>query len=119
MLIVALGAESGFLPAARRRLRTSVLGTRAVEDQDLADLLHRARNERFADFTGHPRTALAIVAQHPDLDELVTRQRDIDFMQHGRRQARFPDHDDRMEMVGPRAQRAPLRRREDSHNVEF
>lgn len=119
MLKAALGAESGFSPATWRRLRHVMHGTWPVDDKNLADMLHRACPQRLADFRWHEPAPLAIVAQHPDLDQLVAFQRDVDFMQHGRRQARAPDHDDRMERVGPGAQRAPLGWGEDSHNVEF
>ena len=119
MLKVALGTETGLLAATRCRLRLTLLGTRPVDDQNLPDALHRAGVERGANFRRHAPASFPVVTQHPNLDQLVTLERDIDFMQHGRRQARLTDHDDRMERVGPGAQRAPLGGRESSHNFEF
>jgi hypothetical protein len=44
--------------------------------------------------------AVAIVAQHPDLDELMALQREVDFLEHGLGQAGAADHHDRVKGVG-------------------
>ena len=82
-------------------------------------MLYRARVESRADFVDLRPACGTIAAQHPDLDELVAFQRDVDLLENRRRETRLSDHDHRMEMVRTRAQRAPLGWREDTHNVEF
>mgnify|MGYP000867181616 CR=1 FL=1 len=40
---------------------------------------------------------VAVVRMHAHLDELVRAERDVDLVQHGGRQARMADRDDRVE----------------------
>ncbi len=42
----------------------------------------------------------AIGIEHPDLDELVARQRTVDFGQHGIAEAVATDHHDRVQHMG-------------------
>jgi len=78
-------------------------------------VLHRARIERRADLAVQLFALRPVFAQHADLDQLVTLEGDVDFMQYRRRQAGVADHDDRVQVVGPRAQRAPLDWSENLH----
>ena len=91
------------------------LGTRAKEDQDLPDALHRVGKQRLADIPDQALAMAAIISQHPDLDELVALQCKIDLRQHGGRKAGFADHDDRMQMMSARPQGASLCRCEFLH----
>ena len=78
-------------------------------------MLHRRGIHRRADAL-EQRVALgARIAEDADLDELVREQRDVDLMQHRRRQSVLPDEDDRMEMVRLGAQRAACGRRQCIH----
>ena len=56
-------------------------------------MLDRCRVELGADAIEHRLATDSIVAEHPDLDQLVRTQIDVDLMQHGRREARVADHD--------------------------
>ena len=65
-----------------------------------AGLLADLRNERF--------TRVPLVAEHPDLDQLVAFQRGVDFADDLGLEACFADHDHGLEMVGAGAERAAL-----------
>ena len=82
-------------------------------------MLHRARVESRAYLVDQRRACASVLARHPDLDELMALQSDVDFLENRRRETRRSDHDHRMEMMRAGAQRAPLGRGEDTHNVEF
>ncbi len=84
-------------------------GRGAPDRQDLSQVLHGCRVELGAD-PREQRFALApVVVEHADLDQLVGDQADVDFVQHGRREAVLADADERMERVRFRAQGAPRR----------
>lgn len=82
---------------------------RAKQDQYLADALHGVGSQRIADMADQTFAMSAIISQHPDLDELVALQSEIDFAQHRRGEPGFADHDDRMQMMRARSEGAPLR----------
>ena len=72
-------------------------------------MLHRRRVELLAD-PGEQCVALpAIVVEHPNLDQLVGEQVDVDLVQHGRREPVMADGDDGMQRMGLGAKRAALR----------
>lgn len=72
-------------------------------------MLHRRAVELVGDTGEHRFSIAAIVRMHAHLDEAVRRQRQIDLVQHSRRQAVLADADDGMQMMGLRAEGAPLR----------
>jgi len=71
-------------------------------------MLHRARVESRADFVDQRPACGTVRTRHPDLDELVARQSDVDLLENRQREARLSDHDHRMERVRTGAQSAPL-----------
>ena len=80
-----------------------------MNDQDLADVLHR-RGPGVRAGIGKPRTArLAVVAQHADLDQLVGFQRPFDFGQDRGCEAIVSDRDHGLERVRLRLECAPHR----------
>ena len=115
MLIVALGTVFRFPAAARRGLWFGRCGARPEDDQDFPDMLHGARIESRADFVEQRPACGTVRARRPDLDELVALQSVVDFPEYCRREARLADHDHRVKVVSPRAQRAPLGWGEFSH----
>ena len=71
-------------------------------------MLHRRRIEVAADLR-EQRLALApVVVEHADLDQRVGDQIDIDFVQHGWREAVLADADERVKGMRLRAEGAPL-----------
>ena len=78
----------------------------APNDQQFAEVLDRRAGELAAN-SGKQRIALApLIVEHADLDQLMRFERDIDFMQHGRRQSMRADRDDRAQMVRLGAKRS-------------
>ena len=78
-------------------------------------MLHRRAVERRRRFGASSASrAVAVVAEHAHLDELVRGERDVDLVQHRRRQAVLADGDDRVQSVRLGAQRAALGGREQS-----
>ena len=71
-------------------------------------MLHGRSVERRTDALQHCFTLFALLAEHPDLDQFVGEQVDVDLVQHRRGQAVLADDDDWMQMVRFRAQLAPL-----------
>ena len=72
-------------------------------------MLHRRGVEVAAD-PGEQSLALgAIVVENTDLDQLVRQQIDVDFVQHGWREAVVADADERMEGMRLRTEGAALR----------
>ena len=69
-------------------------------------MLHRRGIHLRADAQQQRVAVRAHVAEDTDLDELVRRERDVDLVQHGGRQPMLADDHDRMQRVGPGAQRA-------------
>ena len=65
------------------------------------ELAADAREQRFA--------LVAIVAEHADLDQLMSEKIDIDLMQHRRREPVLSYRHDRVQRVRPRPKGAPLR----------
>jgi hypothetical protein len=57
--------------------------------------------ERGADGLDHCGTSCPVIAKNPDLDQFMAFQIDIDFTQHGRRQAGITDQDHRLQMMRP------------------
>ena len=72
-------------------------------------MLHGCCVQLFADSRKHELARLPVVAEHPNLDEFVSQQVDIDLVQHGCGQSFPADTYDRIEMVCLGAQRTPLR----------
>ncbi len=75
-----------------------------MNDQYLADMLHRLGARARADLgqQGVPRHAVG--AGDANLDELVGFQRPIDLLEHAARQSSGAYNDDRAQRVGPGAQ---------------
>ena len=71
-------------------------------------MLHGRRIEIAADPFEQRFALAAIVTEHPDLDELVREQVDIDLVQHGRGQSVLSNRNDRMERVRLSAKGAAL-----------
>jgi hypothetical protein len=71
-------------------------------------MLNGRRIEVAADLREQRLTFTPVVVEHADLDQLVGDQIDIDFVQHGGREAVLADADERMEGVRLRAEGAPL-----------
>ena len=65
-------------------------------------MLDRCRVELGADAIEHRLATDSIVAEHPDLDQLVRLQREIHFLYHLVGEAFGADHHDRVELVGTR-----------------
>lgn len=88
---------------------SSRFGARAKYDQHLADALDGLRRQCIADIADQAPAVAAIVSEDSDLNEFVALEGQIDLAQHGRRETGFADHDDRMQMMRTRPERAPLR----------
>jgi len=85
-------------------------GRGAPDDQQFADHLHRRAGERSAERFHQTRALLAIVTQHPDLDQLMVAECAIDFREDRGRQTGVTDHDNRIKVVGLGPQFASLGR---------
>ena len=72
-------------------------------------MLHRSGVERAAGFLQQLPALLPIVAQHPDLDQFMASEIDVDFPEDGGGESGVADHDHRLQMMGAGAQRAPFR----------
>jgi hypothetical protein len=81
---------------------------RPPDDQQLAEVLDRGAAQRRADGAEHLFARGPVVAEDADLDELVRRERQVDLVQHRRREPVVTDADDGVQVVGFRAQRAAL-----------
>jgi len=73
-------------------------------------VLDRCRVELGADAIEHRLATDSIVAEHPDLDQLVRTQIDVDLMQHVWSDSVLADCNDRLQVMRFRAQRTALRR---------
>ncbi|HTT39623.1 MAG TPA: hypothetical protein VMH32_18400 [Burkholderiales bacterium] len=62
-------------------------------------MLDRKRRQTRADRREHGFTALAVLARHADLDQLMAFQVDVDLVQHGVGQAFFADRHHRVQFV--------------------
>jgi hypothetical protein len=78
-------------------------------------VLHCCRIELRTDAIEHRLATDSIVAEHPDLDQLVRAQVDVDLMQHAWSDAVLADGDDRLQVMRFRAQRTAQRRGEHNH----
>ena len=78
-------------------------------------MLHRRGVELRADALEHFVALGALIAEHAHLDQFVRQQTDVDFMQHGRCEARVADCDHRRKSVRFGAQRTALGRRDGFH----
>lgn len=105
--------------AAAGRFFVAVFGTGPEDDEDFADLLYRARIERTADFVNHGLALEPVIAQHPDLDQFVAFEIDVDFIEHCRRESGVADHNDWLQMVGAGTQRAAFSGFQDFHSVSL
>ena len=103
----------------RRGRQPLSLRAGAKDDEDLADMLHGVCGQRIADVTDQALALAAVIAKYADLDEFVTLERQVDFPQHPGREAGLPDHDDRMQMMRTRPERAPLGGRKVLHVREW
>jgi len=80
---------------------------RTPDHQQLADDLHRRASEGAAERLHHRSTNLAVIAQNPDLDQLMRGQCPIGLGNDPRCQTRITDHHYRVEVMGVGAQRTP------------
>ena len=78
-------------------------------------MLHRRAVELGGDLREHRLALGARFVVHAHLDELVRQERDVDLVQHGRGQALLADGHHGLEVMRPRAKRAPLGRFECRH----
>lgn len=69
-------------------------------------MLHRRGVEIATDSSEQRFAVVAVVAEHPDLDELMREQIDVDFVENRGGQSVLTDRHDRMEGVGPRTEGA-------------
>lgn len=92
-----LGTRPGF-PAG-----FGVLGPRAIDDENLADVLHRGGGERFADFLQQRFTRCALIKKNADFDQFMTAEAPFDFVEHRRPKPGVAKHYDRTQCVGTRA----------------
>lgn len=79
-------------------------------NQNISNLLHLRGVELTAYEVDQGRALLPLPAHHAYLDQLVTHQRDIDFMQYGGGEAGPAYHHDRLQMVGTGPERPALGR---------
>lgn len=79
-------------------------------------MLDQGGVEFCADVVDHGSACDAIIAKNTDLDQLVTFQTDIDFMQHRRCEAGIADHYDGVQGVGPCLEFAALRGIQSHHD---
>jgi len=86
-------------PRGMRFRRSFRLGQRAMHDEQLADVLDRSGIERVADALEHHVAGVAIFAEHPNLDEPMRGEVDVDLVQHRGRQAVVSDHDHGMQVM--------------------
>ena len=76
-----------------------LLGRRAPKDKKLADVLDGRGIEVVGQCLVHQFTGGAVIAEHPDLDQLMGGQRGVGFLEDSRCQAIAADHDDRVKVV--------------------
>ena len=76
--------------------------------QQLADVLHRRGDELFADGRNIFLAHRALVVENADLDQLVTDEAGVDFLQNRCRQPVLADSHDGIKRVRTRTQGAPL-----------
>jgi hypothetical protein len=69
--------------------------------------LYRRASEGRAEGLHHRSASLAVIAQNPDLDQLMRGQCPIGLGNDPRRQAGITDHHHRVEVMGVGAQRTP------------
>ena len=82
---------------------------RPEENEYLADVLHRFRSERTADFGQHAIASGPICGKCAHLYQFVGSQTAVDFSEHCARRARFANGDERPQGVGAGAQRTARR----------
>jgi hypothetical protein len=106
-LIAALGSARRFpVLAARGDRFFPGFGFRPEDDEHFTDLLDRPGVKRAADFIDQARPSLTVIAQHPDLDQFMTLEVDVDFFEDRGRETCLADHHDWLQMMGPGFQRA-------------
>src|SRR3954467_3313632 len=79
-----------------------------VEDEHLADALHRLGAGALAERAEAIFAHVASEAGRPHLDQLVRGERAIDFLHHFIRKAFGADDDDRLQGMGPRFEQFTL-----------
>src|SRR6185369_16371026 len=84
---------------------------RAIDHQQLADMLNVGSAEFGADLFKIGDPVLTAVTINAYLDQFVSVEIDLDFLEHGLGEAVFGDRDDRIQVVGTGAQFAALDRR--------
>ena len=94
------GAALRFPPGGGLGLSQFLFRTRPKHHEDFSDQLHGTGIEGLADPLERVVPAVSIVAQHPDLDELMALQREVDFLEHCVGQTGAADHHDRVQGVG-------------------
>ena len=90
-------------------------GPRSPQHEQLADLLDRGAVERVANAREKRLAFGPVVGCDAHLDELVRGQRDVGFVQNGRREPVVADRHDRVQMVRACAKLAAKRRRQRIH----
>ena len=83
---------------------------RTPHDQQLANVLHRRAAERRAERRHHFCARLPVIAQDPDLDQLVCIESPVGLRDDGLCETGIADHHDRVKVVGIGAERPALRR---------
>lgn len=82
-------------------------------------MLHRRGCGRRTDLREQALARMAVLAQHPDLDELVGRERAVELRDDRRRQTAGTDEHDRAEPVRAAFERLALGRRKLSRHASF
>ena len=70
-----------------------------IDDELLADMMHRSCIGFFADFLQHGNACCTIIAKYLDLDQFVGFQADLDFLQNLLCQSVITDHYNRVQVV--------------------
>lgn len=106
LLETPLGLARRFTPGPPFHLLLRLRRERPVNHQNLSDRLNGLRSGGVANLGNKFPARFAVVAQNTNFDELVARKVQIYFADHRRFEPFLPDHDDRLQRVGTRAQRA-------------
>jgi hypothetical protein len=102
------GSQGRFLLAERTLRGLRLFRCGSPDHQKLSDHLDRCASENRADAFHDPTTLFPVIAQNPDLDQLMAIERASDLGEHPTRESRIADHHDRIEMVGLGAEFATL-----------
>jgi hypothetical protein len=91
------------------------VGVLPPQDQKLAEMLHRRTIEFCANPFEHRLSRIAVIVENAHLDELVREEREVDLVQHLRREPMVADADHDAEVVSAGPKRAPQCRVERLH----